>query len=74
MIGCKITIWLSYILELTGCWVQYLYIASYIFVAVEFTELINSLVRNVGKVKLMVAYKSVSLQLVMSVEIGWQYQ
>lgn len=55
MLGCEIPVWPSHVLELPGCRVNYLHIASDIFVAIDFAELVEGLVRNVGKVKLMVA-------------------
>ena len=59
MLCCEIPVWLSYVLELPGCRVNYLHVGGDIFVAIDFAKLIEGLVRNVGKVKLMVTYYTV---------------
>lgn len=59
MLGCEIPVWLSYVLELSGCRVDYLDIAGDIFVPVDFTELIKRLVSNVSDVELVIAYSTV---------------
>lgn len=63
MLGCEIAVWLSYVLELSGCRVDYLDIAGDIFVSVYFTELIERLVSNVSNVELVIAYSIVRTEL-----------
>ena len=61
MLGGEITVRLPNIFELTICRIKYLNVTCDISISVDFTELVECFIRNVGDVKLMVAYNTIRI-------------